>query len=246
VTTGHDDPARPPVYGIVGDGRMARHAAHYLALDGLPVRRWSRREQTPLTEALADATVVLVLITDAAIPGFVERHAAFLAARTPVHFSGSLSLPDIAGMHPLSTFGPDLYDPRTYAAIPFVCDADGPGFPEVFPTLPNPHFVIPRTSKPLYHAGAVLAGNISTALWLKFFAILEQLDIPRDAAYAYLERTCRNLIELGPQEVLTGPVVRKDRDTVRDNLRALGNDPYGAVYGAFIAAVAPDLSEEKP
>ena len=46
--------------------------------------------------------------------------------------------------------------------------------------------------------------------------------------------------------MLTGPVVRKDRDTVRDNLRALGNDPYGAVYGAFIAAVAPDLSEEEP
>jgi predicted short-subunit dehydrogenase-like oxidoreductase (DUF2520 family) len=246
VTTERDDPARLPVYGIVGDGRMARHAAHYLTLRGLRVRRWSHSRRTPLADDLSDTTVVLVLITDAAIPGFVERHASFLGARTTVHFSGSLSLPDVAGMHPLSTFGPELYDLRTYAAIPFICEAEGPRFPAVFPTLPNPHFVIPRTSKPLYHAGAVLAGNISTALWLKFFAILEQLDIPRDAAYAYLERTCRNLIELGPEDVLTGPVVRKDRDTVRDNLRALGHDPYGAVYSAFVAAVAPDLSEEQP
>jgi predicted short-subunit dehydrogenase-like oxidoreductase (DUF2520 family) len=246
VTTGRDDPALLPVYGIVGDGRMARHAAHYLTLLGLPVRQWSRRSGTPLADALADATVMLVLITDAAIPGFVERHASFRAARTTVHFSGSLSLPGIAGMHPLSTFGPDLYDSRTYAAIPFICEAEGPSFPAVFPSLPNPHFTIPCASKPLYHAGAVLAGNISAALWLKFFAILERLDIPREAAYAYLERTCRNLVELAPEEMLTGPVARKDGDTVRDNLRALGGDPYEAVYRAFVAAVAPDLTREQP
>ncbi len=225
---------------------MARHMSHYLSLLDLDVRRWARHANQELSTGLADASVVLVLITDGAIAGFAERHGSFLSDRMAVHFSGNVAVAGVAGMHPLCTFGPDLYDLATYTSVPFICEAEGPPFATAFPTLPNRSFVIPGDRKPLYHAAAVLAGNVSTALWLKFFQVLEELDIPRDAAHAYLERTCRNLIEVAPQDVLTGPVVRRDAQTIRENLRALSDDPYAAVYRAFVEALAPELARESP
>ena len=236
----------PPIYGIVGDGRVARHMSHYLSLVDLQVQRWSRRTGYDLAAALADAEVVLILIRDGAIADFVDRHDAFLSDRTAVHFSGTVTVSGIAGMHPLCTFGPDLYDLETYTSVPFICEADGPPFAQAFPTLPNRSFVIPGDRKPLYHAAAVLAGNFSAALWLKLFQTLEELGIPADAAHAYLERFCRNLIELPAEHVLTGPVVRRDTRTIEENLRALSDDPYAAVYRAFVETLAPDLAGEMP
>ncbi len=235
-----------PVYGIAGDGRMARHMSHYLSLIGLEVRRWSRRAGHDLSTTLASAEVVLILINDGAIAEFADRYDSFLSDRMAVHFSGNVVVPSVAGMHPLCTFGPDLYDLTTYASVPFICETEGPAFAAAFPTLPNRSFQIPRDRKPLYHAAAVLAGNISSALWLKFFQVLEELDIPRDAAHAFLERTCHNLIEVAPHEVLTGPVARGDARTIRENLQALSQDPYAAVYRAFVEAIAPELVRELP
>ena len=151
---------------------MARHMSHYLSLVDLDVRRWSRRDGQDLHTALADADVVLILIRDGAIAEFTERHGSFLSDRTAVHFSGNDTVPGVAGVHPLCTFGPDLYDFDTYTSVPFICEAEGPPFAEVFPTLPNRSFVIPGDRKQLYHAAAVLAGNFSTALWLKLFQTL--------------------------------------------------------------------------
>ena len=102
----------------------------------------------------------------------------------------------------------------------------------------------PRAAKARYHAGAVLAGNASTALWLKFFEMLDEMGIPREAAHAYLEQTCRNLATVAPDAVLTGPIARRDAGTVRANLDALSGDPFAEVYLAFVRALAPDLTEE--
>jgi predicted short-subunit dehydrogenase-like oxidoreductase (DUF2520 family) len=218
--------------------------AHYLSLANLDVRRWTRRDGTDIDGALADARVVLLLISDGALPLFAEQHQEFLSGRVVVHCSGGMTVPGVTGMHPLCTFGPELYDRETYERIPFICDADGARFDAVFPTLPNSNYPIPQAVKARYHAGAVLAGNASTALWLKFFAMLEELDIPREAAQTYLEQTCRNLVTVAPEAVLTGPVARRDAATVRANLAALSGDPFADVYRAFVDALAPGLAEE--
>ncbi len=233
-----------PIYGIVGSGRLARHVYRYLSLLDLEVRQWTRNDETDIGVALQDAPVVLLLISDGALPAFAEQHADFLSGRVAVHCSGSVTIPGIDGMHPLSTFGPELYDRDTYERIPFVCEAEGRSFHTAFPTLPNPHFTIPRAAKARYHAGAVLAGNASTALWLKFFEMLDEMGIPREAAHAYLEQTCRNLATVAPDAVLTGPIARRDAGTVRANLDALSGDPFAEVYRAFVRALAPDLTEE--
>lgn len=219
---------------------MATHMARYLDLLSLPCRQWSRSRGGTADEALGGCDPVLLLVSD----GSIETVAgAFTAAPGPtlVHFSGAVRTAAAVGMHPLCTFGRSTYDLATYREIPFVCEAGGPSFPDVFPELSNPHYDIASDRKPLYHALAVLAGPFTTVLWTKLFDGFErELGLPRAAALPYLARVAANLAD-SSQPPHTGPLERGDRATVRANLAALSGDPFEAVYRAFVEAVDPGL-----
>jgi hypothetical protein len=223
-------------FGIVGNGRVARHFHHYFNLLALSVCGWSRREPGPSPpEALASCRTVLLLIRDGAIVPFIDAWPALREKRL-VHFSGSLVTPAAEGAHPLMTFGPALYDLAEYRAIPFVLDAGGTPFAELLPGLPNPSFTIPAADRPYYHALCVLAGNFSTLLWLKLFDELERrFAIPASAAHPYLARVTANVMA-DASRALTGPLSRGDAQAVAANLTALEGDPFHAVYSAFVRA----------
>lgn len=223
-------------FGIVGDGRVARHFDHYFNLLGLSVCAWSRRAPAPSPpEAFASCRTVLLLTGDAAIVTFIEAWPALREKRL-VHFSGSLVTPAAEGAHPLMTFGPDLYDLAVYRNIPFVLDAGGTPFHELLPGLPNPSFAIPAAERPYYHALCVMAGNFSTILWLKLFDELQRrFGIPASAAHPYLARVAANLMgDAGG--ALTGPLSRGDAQAIAANLTALEGDPFHAIYSAFVRA----------
>jgi 2-dehydropantoate 2-reductase len=235
--------------GIVGDGRVARHFAHYFTLAGLPFRQWSRRvsetDPTPIESRLADCETVLLLIRDSAIVPFIHENP-FLQERQLVHFSGSLSTPLASGMHPLMTFGFSLYDLGAYQRIPFVCEL-GARFGEVFPSLPNPSFSITPEQKALYHSLCVMSGNFTVLLWRKMFEELEgKLGIPREAALPYLAQISANLsLNAGdPGGALTGPLVRGDMETIQRNLDALEGDPFQKIYRSFVEAYQKENSPE--
>lgn len=223
-------------YGIVGDGKVARHVARYLSLLRLPYRRWSRGTGGDPMRQLAACRVILVLIDDAAIEGFVRTRLPRRARKKIVHFSGALSTPLAEGVHPLMTFGPDPMSLEEYEAVPFVMDRGGTPFAELFPGLRNPHFEIPRELKPFYHSLCVMSGNFTTMLWQKLFQEFEAtLGLPRQAALPYLRKVCENL-SLRPATALTGPWARGDGSTIRADLAALERDPYAKVYRAFMDA----------
>ncbi|MGW8283064.1 MAG: DUF2520 domain-containing protein [Gemmatimonadota bacterium] len=234
-------------YGIVGNGRVARHLAHYFTQEGLEIRRWARRptpgdsdygeaDRAGVEEVLASCPVVLVLIRDDAIEPFLA--SVDLSGRTLIHASGSLCTPFATSMHPLYTFGPDLYPAAVYPRIPFVCDDDGPEFASIFPGLRNPTWRIAPGDRSRYHAACVLGGNFTTLLWAHAMEIFREVGLPAAAALPYLERTCANVAQHG-SEALTGPLVRGDRRTILSNLAALEGDPWAAVYRAFVEAVRP-------
>jgi 2-dehydropantoate 2-reductase len=225
-------------FGIVGDGRAARHFHRYFELLDLPVRRWSRRaaDCSP-TEALAECGTILVLIPDAAIEPFIAAWPG-LSRRRLVHCSGSLVTTAAECAHPLMTFGPDLYDLQTYQSIPFVLDSGGTPFYGLLPGLPNRFFTIPAEARPSYHAHCVMAGNFSTLLWLNLFDQLEgRFGIPPEAAHPFLAQTARNLVA-DAGRALTGPLARGDAATIAANLAALEGDPFREVYAAFARAYA--------
>lgn len=225
-----------PPLGIVGDGRVARHVLHYCHLLGLTVRTWSRRGSNGAPpDALAPCQTILLLISDDAIAPFVGAWPS-LRAKHLVHFSGSLVTPDVVGVHPLMTFGPELYELDEYRSIPLVGTAGDPPPSALLPGWPNPTFTIRAEDRARYHALCVMAGNFSTLLWLKLFDGLDRIAaMPPDAAHPYLARMTANVMRHG-RAALTGPLVRGDRHTVAANLAALEGDPYHAVYAAFVRA----------
>lgn len=235
-------------YGIIGSGRLARHLGHYFESEGLEVRRWSRQtpgspnDSTPqgtrVEDALDSCAVVLVLIRDDAIEPFLS--SVDLSGRVLIHASGSLRTPLATSMHPLYTFGPELYPADVYPRIPFVCDDDGPEFAAVFPDLDNPSWRIADRDRPRYHAACVMGGNFTTLLWAHAMEIFRDVGLPPEVALPYLERTCANVAEHGG-DALTGPLARGDRRTILENLAALDGDPWAAVYRAFVDAARPGL-----
>lgn len=215
-------------FGIVGDGRVATHFAHYFRLAGIPFRQWSRRSPA---ESLADCPLILLLVSDPAIEELARRYPG----RTRLHFSGSFTSAEIHGMHPLMSFGRELYSLPEYERIPFVAE-DPALFRGFFPGLPNPCYGIRREDKARYHALCAMAGNFTGFLWARLFhEFPATLGIPAEAAIPYLEQVCRNIAAAPtqPERFLTGPIARNDAATVEKHLTALAGDDYRAVYEAF-------------
>jgi len=224
--------------GIVGDGRVARHLSHYFTLLGIPMRVWSRRTSTDApVEALAPCRTVLLLIRDSAIEPFVAAWPGLKEHRL-VHCSGSLMTSAADCVHPLMTFAPGLYDLETYRRIPFVLDAGGRALDDLLPGVPNPWFTIAPQDRPLYHALCVMAGNFTTLLWRELFTRFEdRFGIPGSAAQPFLAQTAKNLAA-DASHALTGPLARRDADTIAANLRALDGDRLKDIYAAFVRVYA--------
>jgi predicted short-subunit dehydrogenase-like oxidoreductase (DUF2520 family) len=234
-----------PHYAILGDGRLARHMKHYLGLLGLPCSGWARnphsnfnsRSEPDASRRLAltiePASHVLLLVSDDALAGMLRRYPALHdGQRRLVHCAGALSLPGVAGAHPLMTFGHELRDLDHYRAIPFLVD-EGYRFEDLLPGLPNPSHGLPAERKALYHALCVIAGNFPQLLWQAAGQRLgEQLQLPRTVLEPYLRQALENHLR-DPEGALTGPLARGDDGTMTRNLAALGDDPLAAVYRAF-------------
>lgn len=221
-------------YGIVGNGRMAKHFMQYLRLLNIDFIHWYREKNINDLKKLADkCSPILILINDDAIADFIQQHA-FLRKNILIHFSGNL-ITDLAyGVHPLFSFSNKLHALETYQRIPFMGEKDSPSFETLLPGLQNPYFVIHRNDKIYYHALCVLAGNFTTLLWQKLFSELEnKFNIPKEYAFPYLQQITNNLIK-DAENALTGPLARGDAKTIEDHLETLKNDSYLEVYRAFV------------
>jgi hypothetical protein len=237
-----------PGYGIIGNGKVAKHVCRYFELLGIPYRHWYRKMavnrlvaddhrqiQSVLKEMIEPCHTVLLLISDSQIEPFIQANE-FLHNKTVVHFSGQLVSKAATGVHPLMTFSDKLYGLSEYKKIRFICEKGKKSFRELFPYLPNTYYTIEPDKKPLYHALCVMGGNFTTILWEKLFKdFSKELSLPPEAALPYLSQTTKNLSNLS-ESVLTGPLQRNDRDTIESNLKALEGDPYQAVYKSFVDA----------
>ncbi|MBV9575404.1 MAG: DUF2520 domain-containing protein [Gammaproteobacteria bacterium] len=223
-----------PHFLLIGNGRVARHFQHYFKLLSLSFETWHRQEPlADLYQKAATASHILLLISDKAIPTFIEQHLKNTQAYR-IHFSGSLVTDLAFGAHPLMTFNTELYELKCYQSLSFVLDHDAPDFSALLPGLANASVRLHTSLKPKYHAFCVLSGNFSCLLWQKFFSSLEQeFHIPPAMAYPYLFQITQN-ISVNPNTALTGPLVRNDKETIEKNLMALQADPFQKIYQSFV------------
>ncbi len=232
---------KQPIFGLIGDGRLARHLAHYFSLQDLPLKRWSRRASLSLSweSRLKDCSVILLAVSDRAIEELAHeiRSTAGFENRKLIHFSGALDTQLAWGFHPLMSFSDTLYSLEQYEKIPFLIDQDGPAFSEVFPTLLNPSARLSREKKALYHSWCVMGGNFTAFLWTRMFeAFSNELGIDPALAVPYLKQVSDNLLTRpsSARSTWTGPIVRGDLETIQSHLTALDGNPYQSVYRAFL------------
>lgn len=87
------------------------------------------------------------------------------------------------------------------------------------------YIVISAEAKPRYHLAAAMTSNFLVTLMGMVQEVLASLDIDRRDGLAMLEPLLRgtldNLVARGPEEALTGPVVRGDIETLREHGLAL-------------------------
>jgi predicted short-subunit dehydrogenase-like oxidoreductase (DUF2520 family) len=151
-----------------------------------------------------------------------------------IHFSGSLITNLAYGTHPLMTFSEVLYPKDQYKTIPFVIDQDAPPFQKIFPSLPNPHFRLAKENKAKYHALCVLSGNFSCMLWQKLISTFEnEFKFNPEIAQPYLLQQTQNILN-NPKTALTGPLIRNDSHTIKNNIASLDLDPFQDVYKSFV------------
>ncbi len=230
-----------PKYTILGDGRVARHFSHYFDLLEIPYQIWARKTHTEseLQELVSASEIIFILFKDEAIEPFVRAHS-FLKEKILIHFSGSLVIEGVQGIHPLMSFAEGLYSLAEYQRIPFVVEKGNLSFSDIFPTLKNASYKIEKEQKALYHAYSVMAGNFSALLWKTMFEEFEtKLDLPREMIFPYLDQITKNL-KHDASKALTGPLIRKEKKVVQKHLELLNVSSEREIYQAFVKAYFPE------
>jgi predicted short-subunit dehydrogenase-like oxidoreductase (DUF2520 family) len=224
-------------YGIVGNGRMAKHMQHYFGLLNVPFVQWYRQSSVSLRDMAAQADVWLILVKDNAIEKVLVDNPA-IQTKPCVHFSGSVTTAYAQSMHPLSNFPYKLHADEIYPTIPFVVEEGKHAFLDIFPMLRNPHYSIAPENRQLYHALCVLVGNVPTLIWQEASSELVKLNLPQDLFHVFLKNTITQYIE-DPERALTGPFVRKDHKTIQKNESALQQTRLQKIYAAIREVFAP-------
>ncbi len=214
---------------------MATHFCHYLTLLNIPYQQWSRKShsQNQLDAFLQSASHIILLISDSQIASFANS-LKLKENQILVHFSGQLSLENVAGIHPLGTFSAQLYEKDLYLSIPFIVEENSLPITTLLPLVPNQSYPIPKDLKAYYHALCVLSANFSCILWQKFFHELQQsLNLSPTVGLSFLNQTFLNISQ-NPSGALTGPLVRGDQETIKANLAALKEDKFLPIYQSFV------------
>jgi len=189
--------------------------------------------------------VVIVAVPD----GAVGRVAAGLArsgvdwtGRTVVHTSGRLSARALeplrkrgartASLHPVQTFPRRDTPLSAFKGVTWGIEGEAGAVRTaggIVRALGGNALLLAPGDKPLYHAACVLASNAFVALEWTAAGLFRRAGIGDGEAFRLLaplvQGTLQNVKNLGPENALTGPVVRGDAATVRAHLEALRDAP---------------------
>ncbi len=189
----------------------------------------------------ADVTLVFVATPDGRIQEAAQQlaNASRVGAETVVgHLSGSLTadvLAPLAGQtsllascHPVASFSSASAGCRAFRDIPFALQGDPEALQRLIPVIESVsgrYFFLAPEKKPLYHLACVLASNYFVGLASMVEEVLKQAGIDSLEIMAPLWRsTLEHILQQGPAQALTGPVVRNDVDTVRRHLQEIKSE----------------------
>jgi len=253
--------------GIVGSGRAGAGLAFALTQARATVRLHGRRRKKlpPGVEAtfggpppwLSEVNVVLLAVPDRAIREVADELAETWqvnAKHVVLHLSGVLdhtALTALEGtgaalgsMHPLQTVSDPLTAPERLRGAAAAIEGEERAVDaatRIARLVGMQPIRVPAEGKARYHAAAVFASNYVVVLAAVARRLLRQTGVSAESSWTaigpLMEGTLGNMWSGGPEQALTGPVVRGDVDTIRRNLQALTGED-AALYRALGLAAA--------
>jgi predicted short-subunit dehydrogenase-like oxidoreductase (DUF2520 family) len=208
---------------MLGAGRVGGSFARALRAAGHTVMAELRRDDDPSPIARADVVVI-------AVPDDALATAAALVARLGRSGAAVVHTCGIQGLVPLRDCGP--FVAAIHPAVPVVSPEqplDGVIFGVTCPDemrewsasfvrdLGGSALFVPEEDRVRYHAALSMASNFAVAIAGDSAELLGGYE----TLIPLLRATVENVARLGPEEALTGPIVRGDAGTVTAHLRAL-------------------------
>ena len=211
---------------VIGRGRMGRALSSALTMAGVPVRGPLARGATA-----SGASIVLLCVPDREI---AAASAAVEQGAVVGHVSASAGL-ELLGPHERFAMHPLLSVVGSGAAFGGVtCAIDGSSehaldIARALATrLGMQPWRIAPAQRALYHAAASMASNYLIALEAGAERLAREVGLEREALVPLVRATVEQWASLGARDSLTGPIARRDEETV-------------ARQRAAVAAAAPDM-----
>jgi predicted short-subunit dehydrogenase-like oxidoreductase (DUF2520 family) len=220
---------------------------------------------TPAAGAVRPAAVWMLAVADDAIGPVAAALAqsAPMAGSVVFHCSGAKASGElealrragavVASVHPVRSFA----DPAAVAAAfdGTFCGVEGDAAAlavllPAFEAIGARPVQIDPAAKTVYHAAAVFASNylvtVMDAALRAYQAAGIPADVARELARPLATETLANVLRLGPEAALSGPIARGDAATVARQHGAVAawDGPTGALYDA-LAAATWDLARRK-
>jgi len=189
---------------------------------------------------IRDAQVILIAAPDDQIRPLadkIQQQRQTFTSITMIHFSGlhpadimrqPSSETTLLSLHPLLPFANRQSAFEQLKNCPCVLEGDKAALPlgeKIVKALGGQSFQINGQKKALYHTAACIASNFFVTLYGWACELLEAADIDKAQASALLtplvQATLNNVTTYGPEQGLTGPIVRADVGTVSRHLAEL-------------------------
>jgi hypothetical protein len=232
---------------LVGQGKLARHLSFYLSQKNIPFEHWldGRKLHDPnLKPILERVNCVWILVADRAIKELSTKLRELAPALPQMHSSAASEIPGTLTLHPLQTFGLELYPLSTYEAIPFTFVreewATEPELKQSIETnFSNPRFEISKAKRALYHSYCVMMANFPQLLWSAVLGEAENsIHSTRALFTPILKQATENFLSQG-EAAVTGPLVRGDLMTIQRHENALSHSRLLSLYQNFVSIFKP-------
>lgn len=224
-----------------------------------------------LPELPTDLTMLFIATSDDAIAAIAEDLAQISRIRhnmVVAHTSGALSsavlaelqpfTENLASFHPVQTFSGADGEWQRLFGIYYGLEGSRPALArlqDVVHALKGKSFLIPSEMKTIYHIGCVFASNYLIGLLDCASQIMEIAGFSRQNAIEILEplvfATLQNVKQFGPENAITGPIVRGDIQTLQRHLTVLREQapalvPYYQAFGRLLLQTITNSREISP
>lgn len=227
----------PSGVAVLGLGKAGGALIASFARARLPVVARARRlSSLARRRALLDGTTLFLAVPDDALISVVESLSGWPSLpRAVVHLSGARGLDvleplagrtSIGSFHPLASLdGRHPVPAGTLIAWDARAASTGARLAALARRIGGTPARVRDQQRTLYHAGAVVAGNLPVALLHEGMGLLVDAGVPMRAARVALSRLLRSQADNAERTdlaaALSGPVARGDADTLARHLRAL-------------------------